>query len=51
MLGTVLIGTLIIVTFLSLFVVSHNSEKGFFNVGILGVLLAVVILLAMSGLI
>jgi hypothetical protein len=51
MLGTVLIGTLIIVTFLSLFVASNNSEKGFFNMSILGVLLAVVILLALSDLI
>lgn len=49
MLGTILIGILIIVTFLSLFVASRNSEKGFFHIGILGVLLIVAILLTVSG--
>jgi hypothetical protein len=49
MLVDFLIGFLIVVTFLSLFINSKSSQKGFYRISILGVLLALVLILVMAG--
>jgi tetrahydromethanopterin S-methyltransferase subunit F len=49
MLTNILIAILIIVTFLSLFVKSENSQKGFYSTSILGLILGLVLVLILTG--
>jgi uncharacterized membrane protein len=49
MLVNILIGVLIIVTFFSLFLKSNNSQKGFYHISILGLILGLVLVLILAG--
>lgn len=51
MLVNILIGLLIVITFFSLFLSSSKSQKGFYHIGILGMLLGLVLILSLSGII
>lgn len=51
MLANVLIGLLILITFFSLFLSSNKSQKGFYQIGALGMLLGLVLVLILTGII
>lgn len=49
MVGTILLGILILVTLISLFTYTKNAQKGFYLIGVLGILLTLVLILTLSG--